>query len=176
VIQNYVEQLQPLMVGQSEEMEALRTELAMVREQAHEDVAQMRGEVERMRARLADAQRVDSAALIAQEAQRQDLDGLRRALTERQRELREADESRHGLEDALEDAHREVDNLRRELTRLRGGPSSALPTDSREPPAATDPTSATAPAAAVDPAGARGAKSSGILKNLFRGSVAGTPS
>jgi hypothetical protein len=135
----------------------------------------MRAEVERMRARLADAQRVDSAALIAQEAQRQDLDGLRRALTERQRELREADESRHNLEDALEDAHREVDNLRRELARLRGGPSSTLPPESREPPLGADATGAATPASATEAAGQRGAKSPGILKNLFRGSVAGTP-
>jgi hypothetical protein len=119
--------------------------------------------MERMRRRVAEAPATDASSLLAQEAQRQDLAGLRRALGERQRELREADESRHALEDSLEDAHREVDNLRRELARLRGSPGAPPP----EPP----PPAPTTPGASPGGAEGRG-KGNSRLKNLFRGGVA----
>jgi hypothetical protein len=118
-----------------------------------------------LRHALAGAQQVDSTSVLAQEAQRQDLAGLRRALTERQRELREADDARHTLEDTLEDAHREIDNLRRELTRLRGGngaPNGAPATGAK--PAATEPT----PGGESEPP-----KPGSRLRNIFRGGLPG---
>jgi septal ring factor EnvC (AmiA/AmiB activator) len=154
-----------MLQGRGDELEALRTELTMVRDQASRDVTHMRAEVERLRHALAGAQQVDSTSVLAQEAQRQDLAGLRRALGERQRELREADEARHTLEDSLEDAHREIDNLRRELTRMRGGngalsggePAGAKPTGSEPPPGGeSEPT-----------------KPGSRLRNIFRGGLPG---
>jgi chromosome segregation ATPase len=154
-----------MLAGRGDELDALRTELAMVREQAGRDVTHMRGEVERLRRALADAQQVDSTSVLAQEAQRQDLAGLRRALSERQRELREADEARHTLEDSLEDAHREIDNLRRELTRMRGG-NGAL---SGGEPAGTKAAGAEPP-----PGGeSEPTKPGSRLRNIFRGGLPG---
>ena len=90
--------------------------------------------------------------------------GLRRALGERQRELREADEARHGLEDSLEDAHREIDNLRRELGRLRGGNGAP----------GSDAASAKAGAAERPPGGeSEPTKPGSRLRNIFRGGLPG---
>jgi hypothetical protein len=108
---------------------------------------------------------MDNTSVLAQEAQRQDLAGLRRALTERQRELREADEARHTLEDTLEDAHREIDNLRRELTRLRGSNGTV-----------SSPEPSPAKAAGSEPAtggGPEPGKSGSRLRNIFRGGLPG---
>ena len=49
---------------------------------------------------------------------RQDLLASQASLEERQRELQEAEEARHLLEDSLEDANTEMDALRRELDKL----------------------------------------------------------
>jgi chromosome segregation ATPase len=46
---------------------------------------------------------------------RQQIEALESSLAERQRELGEAESSRHMLEDSLEDANRQLDELRREL-------------------------------------------------------------
>lgn len=115
VMERYASTIQAIqgMTSENEQVVSLQTELEMVREQANKDVERMRkdlAEARRQAARLSDQQ--NSVEL---EMQRQDLESAQAALRERQRELDRADETRQSLEDALEDAHHELEGLRRQL-------------------------------------------------------------
>lgn len=100
---------------QSEEskLQALRTELEMVREQAAQDVEQMRQQLNSAGAQHQAEGGPDD--VLSSEAQRQQLLSLQTALAERQRELTRAEASRQVLEDQLEDANGEIERLRQEL-------------------------------------------------------------
>jgi CRP-like cAMP-binding protein len=100
--------------GPESELAALRAELELVREQAAAEAAEMReklaiAETEKLRLHQADEREV-----ISHEAMRQRIETLEVSLGERQRELAAAEDSRHMLEDALEDANSQLDKARLE--------------------------------------------------------------
>lgn len=86
----------------SRELEELRAQLAAVQlelEQSREDSS-------------------ESFTAAELESMRQEMLDLKQSLEERQNALLEAEETRHTLEDAVEDANAEVDKLRREMDQL----------------------------------------------------------
>jgi CRP-like cAMP-binding protein/chromosome segregation ATPase len=128
VMEQYVDQIRGTQSGDEDgsEVEALRAELEMVREQAIQDVAHMREQLalaETEKRRLHDA---DGREAISFESMRQRIDELEASLSERQRELTQADESRHVLEDELEDANRNIDTFSRDLEKARVDTEEAL--------------------------------------------------
>ncbi len=112
VMEKHIDQIRTVQ-SSAEDVEALNKELAMVRAQADNDVAQLRDELDSLRAQLAAQQRERGEAPLAEEAMRQEAASLREALAERQRELATADLARQRVEDQLEDAAREIERLRR---------------------------------------------------------------
>ena len=99
------------------ELEALRTELAMVREQAARDAAHMREQLAAAEMQKLRMHQADEREAISHEAMRQRIESLEASLAERQRDLQAAEEARHMLEDALEDANRHLDGARLEHDR-----------------------------------------------------------
>jgi chromosome segregation ATPase len=107
VMEEYVEQIQAAQeAGEGEDAAALRMELAMVRQQAAEEVARLK-------------QDAGGGAALDQEALRQQLATLEQNLQERQRELEEAAEHRLMVEESLEDANRQIDELRRTMDQAK---------------------------------------------------------
>ena len=121
VIAAYVDQVRSGQPGEGEskEVATLRAELEMVREQAVRDLAQMREQLAAAETRKRRLQQADDREAISHEAMRQRIEALEASLGERQRELTEAEEARHMLEDGLEDANRQLDGVRRELERAQ---------------------------------------------------------
>lgn len=117
VMETYVEQIKNVQ-GDPDELQALRSELEMVREQAVKDVAQMRERLSATEQELRQLRDEDGREALEVESMRQQLTELGDSLAERQRDLASAEEARQLLEDSLEDANTEVDTLRRELDKL----------------------------------------------------------
>lgn len=116
VMEEYVEQIDANKLARGDdEISALQLELAMVREQAVKDVAAMREELARNATALTRLQTSGGEEVVAHEAMRQEIGELRKSLQERQRELSGEEQARQMLEDALEDANAEIDDLRRKL-------------------------------------------------------------
>jgi len=117
VLEEYVDQIRAAQSGDGDASEtaALRSELEMVREQAIRDVAQMREKLAAAETQNRRLQQADGREAISHEAMRQRIEGLESSLSERQRELADATDTRHVLEDSLEDVNRRIDDLRREL-------------------------------------------------------------
>ncbi len=146
VIETYVEQIQDVQAfGADEQVAALRTELDMVRRQAHEDLEQMRTQLYEAESRLTGADSRDVDYVADQQAFRQEMVSLQQALNEKDHLLRLSQNQCRSLEDAIEDRDKEVDQLKRKLElllRKTGGldePSSRLgsrsASDSRREPA-----------------------------------------
>lgn len=146
VIETYVEQIQDVQAfGADEQVAALRTELDMVRRQAHEDLEQMRTQLYEAESRLTGADSRDVDYVADQQAFRQEMVSLQQALNEKDHLLRLSQNQCRSLEDAIEDRDKEVDQLKRKLElllRKTGGmeePSSRLGSrslsDSRREPA-----------------------------------------
>jgi len=125
VIEEHVEQIRAAQsnshtdVTDASEVAALRAELEMVREQAIRDVAEVRAQFAAADTQKRRMQQADEREAISHEAMRQRIEALESSLAERQRLLAEADESRHMLEDSMEDANQKVDNLSRELEKAQ---------------------------------------------------------
>lgn len=121
VLEEYVDQIRAAQSddGDVSEVAALRAELEMVREQAIRDVAHMREKLATAETQKRRLQQADGREAISHEAMRQRIEELESSLAERQRELSGADESRHMLEDALEDANRQLDAVRRDLEKAQ---------------------------------------------------------
>ncbi|MGB5611117.1 MAG: hypothetical protein WBM67_00550, partial [Sedimenticolaceae bacterium] len=117
VIAEYVDQIREAQTDGDggSDVAALRAELDMVRDQAIRDVAHMREQLASAETRKRRLQQADGREAISQEVMRQQIEALESSLAERQRELGEAEGSRHMLEDSLEDANRQLDEVRREL-------------------------------------------------------------
>jgi chromosome segregation ATPase len=119
VVEEYVEQIDANQLDQGDdEVSALQLELTMVREQAVKDVAAMREELARNATALTRLQASGGEEVVAHEAMRQEIGELQKSLQERQRELNGEEQARQMLEDALEDANTEIDDLRRKLDAL----------------------------------------------------------
>jgi predicted RNase H-like nuclease (RuvC/YqgF family) len=105
-MEEYVEQIQAAQdAGGEGDVEALRMELATVRQQAAAELAHMKQALEQ----------AAGGGALDHEAQRQELATIQQNLAERQRELQEATEHRLELEESLEDANRQIDELRRRM-------------------------------------------------------------
>ncbi len=112
-MEQYVHQIQAAReAGQDETAEALRTELALVREQAETDLAGMRDELEGLRTELEEKRLAESADASENQALKQEIENLQAEL-ERQRQ--ETDEARSGQHRLLED----VELQRGEISRLK---------------------------------------------------------
>jgi len=130
VLEEYVDQIRAAQAGDEDASEtaALRAELEMVREQAIRDVAQMREKLAAAETQNRRLQQADGREAISHEAMRQRIEGLESSLSERQRELADAADARHMLEDSLEDVNRRIDDLRRELERAQAEAAEAVST------------------------------------------------
>jgi CRP-like cAMP-binding protein/chromosome segregation ATPase len=127
VLEEYVEQIRSAQSedGEVSELNALRAELEMVREQAIRDAAQMREQLAAAETQKRRLQQADGREAISHEAMRQRIEELESSLAERQRLLADADESRHMLEDAMEDVNQKFDDLSRELEKARADAEAA---------------------------------------------------
>ena len=127
VLEEYVEQIKGGGADSDvSEIDALRTELEMVREQAIRDVAQMREQLAAAETQKRRLQQADGREAISHEAMRQKIDALETSLSERQRDLGQAEESNHMLEDELEDANRKLDELQREVDKAQAEVEEAM--------------------------------------------------
>jgi CRP-like cAMP-binding protein/DNA repair exonuclease SbcCD ATPase subunit len=97
------------------EARALRTELEMVRKTAEAELAQMRNQLAAADAtdRQQGSRDVDTVATV--QALRQEIDSIRRALSDKEQTLRVSQSQCRSLEDAIEDRDKENDQLRRKL-------------------------------------------------------------
>jgi CRP-like cAMP-binding protein/chromosome segregation ATPase len=119
VIETYVEQIQDVQsLGADEQVAALRTELDMVRRQAHEDLERMRMQLSEAESRLTDSDSRDVDVVAAQQAIRQEMVSMQQALNEKDHLLRLSQNQCRSLEDAIEDRDKEVDQLKRKLELL----------------------------------------------------------
>jgi chromosome segregation ATPase len=119
VIETYVEQIQDVQsFGTDEQLMALRTELDMVRRQAHDDLEQMRQQLQEAESRLNGASGRDVDSVADQQAIRQEMVSLQQALNEKDHLLRLSQNQCRSLEDAVEDRDKEVDQLKRKLELL----------------------------------------------------------
>ena len=129
VIEEYVDQIRAAQSGGDDapsEIAALRAELEMVREQAIRDVAQMREQLAAAETQKRRLQQADGREAISHEAMRQKIEELESSLSERQRDLIQAGDSRHMLEDQLEDANRKLDEVRREMEKAQAEADEAV--------------------------------------------------
>ena len=128
VLKEYVDQIQAAQSTDDDvaEVSALRAELEMVREQAIRDVARMREQLAAAETQKRRMQQADGREAISHEAMRQRIEELESSLAERQRLLGEADESRHMIEDSMEDVNQKLDDLSRELEKAQTEAGEAL--------------------------------------------------
>lgn len=113
VLEEYVDQIRAAQGDGDDdpgEVAALRAELEMVREQAIRDVAHMREQLANAETQRRRLQQADGREAISHESMRQKIDALEAALSERQREISIAEQTRQELEDRLEDANRQLDD------------------------------------------------------------------
>ncbi|MEW8259247.1 MAG: hypothetical protein AB2720_10720, partial [Candidatus Thiodiazotropha taylori] len=139
VIETYVEQIQDVQsFGVDEQVNALRTELDMVRRQAAEDLEHMRHELEHAKSKQSLSSNRDVDEVAALQASRQEMLSLQQSLNEKDHLLRLSQSQCRSLEDSVEDRDKEVDQLKRKLElllRKTGGLDTAT-SPARETPEA----------------------------------------
>ncbi|MEW8584460.1 MAG: hypothetical protein AB2531_01750, partial [Candidatus Thiodiazotropha sp.] len=119
VIETYVEQIQDVQsFGTDEQINALRTELDMVRRQAAADLEHMRSELQAAKSRLTSAESRDVDEVAALQASRQEMVSMQQSLHEKDHLLKMSQSQCRSLEDAIEDRDKEVDQLKRKLELL----------------------------------------------------------
>ena len=119
VIETHVVKLQDgNVMDANAEVQALRTELEMVRKNAAEDLSRLRSQltIADSKGKQQDARDVDTVATV--QALRQENDSMQRAMTDKDQSLRVSQSQCRSLEDAIEDRDREIDHLRRKLESL----------------------------------------------------------
>ena len=128
VIEEYVSQFEQAKREHdgAAEIDALRAELTMVREQAVRDVAEMREQLQRAQQQARRLSEAGGRELVSQEAMRQQIETLEASLGERQREISDAQAAHNMLEDELEDAHRQLDQALRELEKAQADADEAI--------------------------------------------------
>ncbi len=142
VMEEYAAQIQQAQEGiEGEDMEALRLELDLVRQQAEADVKQanqklqdaeaklealtaaekqdevavLRLELQELQSRLRDATQGKSTEMAENEGLRQEVSGLEQAVEERQRQIDSMTKDLRRLEEKIEDSNSEVDRLKQAL-------------------------------------------------------------
>lgn len=119
VIETYVTQLQNITVMDSnDELEALRSELEMVRNQAAEELEKARNQLSASEGMVKRQGDRDMDTVTSLQALRQEIDSNQRALNEKDQLLRKSQSQCRNLEDAIEDRDKEIDHLRRRLESL----------------------------------------------------------
>ncbi|MCG7880830.1 MAG: hypothetical protein JAY75_08115 [Candidatus Thiodiazotropha taylori] len=119
VIETYVEQIQDVQsFGVDEQVNALRTELDMVRRQAAADLEHMRTELHAAKSRLGTSENRDVDEVAALQASRQEMVSMQQSLNEKDHLLKMSQSQCRSLEDAIEDRDKEVDQLKRKLELL----------------------------------------------------------
>jgi chromosome segregation ATPase len=128
VIEDYVSQFEQAKREHdgAAEIDALKAELEMVREQAVRDVADMREQLQRAQQQARRLSEAGGRELVSQEAMRQQIETLEASLGERQREISDAQAAQNMLEDEIEDAHRQLDQARRELEKAQADADEAM--------------------------------------------------
>ncbi|MEJ1400203.1 MAG: SUMF1/EgtB/PvdO family nonheme iron enzyme [Candidatus Sedimenticola sp. (ex Thyasira tokunagai)] len=143
IMQQYAEQIEAAQQGGgAEEVTALQAELELVREQAEEDMAQLRQalesaeeelaakpaeleggssddqvvmlqlELEEARAKIRESELTGSVEATESEAVRQEMDSLQSSLDERRRELEKSRKDSLLLEERIEEGNSEIDRLK----------------------------------------------------------------
>ncbi len=135
VMEEYVEQIQTVQsLGANDEVDALRTELNMVRSRASEDLEQMRHALDAAERRSKRQSGRDMNEVAALQATRQELDSIKKALREKEQTLRMSQRQCRTLEDSIEDRDGEVDRLGRKLeVLLRQAGGNSRMADESEP-------------------------------------------
>ncbi|MEL0584903.1 MAG: cyclic nucleotide-binding domain-containing protein [Candidatus Thiodiazotropha sp. (ex. Lucinoma kazani)] len=119
VIETYVEQIQDVQsFGVDEQVNAIRTELDMVRRQAAQDLEHMRTELSAAKSRLEATSDRDVDEVAALQASRQEMVSMQQSVSEKDHLLRMSQSQCRSLEDAIEDRDKEVDQLKRKLELL----------------------------------------------------------
>jgi CRP-like cAMP-binding protein/DNA repair exonuclease SbcCD ATPase subunit len=101
------------------QVQALQAELGAARTQAARELAELRDRLQRAEQQSRRHSEADEHEVVSQEVMRQQIESLEVSLSERQREVNDAQASQSMLEDELEDAHRQVDEIRRELQKAK---------------------------------------------------------
>jgi len=113
-LQQYEAQIQTVEAAVNvEEVEALRKELAMVKRQSQYDLQVFQEQLNNLEEQS--QQSIDSDNVIEIEALRQQHDVIARTLSDRESELQASQQTCQLLEDELEDAHKQIDEMRRQL-------------------------------------------------------------
>lgn len=113
VMQQYVDQIQTIDAAiDPQEHESLRQELEIVKEQSRKDLRDLQDQLDK---ELKQTKGIDSNNVIEIEALRQEHGVIIRSLSDRESELQTSQQTCQLLEDELEDAHTEIDELRRQL-------------------------------------------------------------
>ncbi|MGD2117929.1 MAG: hypothetical protein PVG66_06205 [Chromatiales bacterium] len=116
VMQQYVEQIKSAEnLADNAEVHSLQKELSMVREQAARDVEHMRAELEKLQQEAAENAKHNDDGAVELEVLRQETESLTVSLADRQSELQNSQQTCQLLEDELEDAHADIDEMRRKL-------------------------------------------------------------
>lgn len=111
VVERYVEQIREAQVAE-EKVASVQDEISLIKQQSEQEISELREKLAQVENTLDSP---DDQNSLEREALRQDYSNLQAMLEERQKELKQSDESRQLIEDELEDAHKEIDELRRKL-------------------------------------------------------------
>lgn len=113
-LQQYEAQIQTVdAAANAEEVEALRKELAMLKQQSQYDLQALQEQLSNVEEQS--QQSIDSDNVIEIEALRQQHDVIAHTLSDRESELQASQQTCQLLEDELEDAHKQIDEMRRQL-------------------------------------------------------------
>ena len=113
-LQQYEAQIQTVeAAANTEELEALREELAKVKQQSQQDLQALQDQLNSAEDKTQHS--IDSDNVIEIEALRQEHDVIARTLSDRESELQASQQTCQLLEDELEDAHKQIDEMRRQL-------------------------------------------------------------
>jgi len=121
-----VEELRAVMEAYVEQIRSAR-DIQLAQEEDERELHGLHAQIETLRSELRQArERLSSSPDPADvEAMRQDLHDVQQSLKERQAAVAQAEETRHQLEDSLEDNHAELDRLRIQLEQVSQEVSSA---------------------------------------------------
>jgi ElaB/YqjD/DUF883 family membrane-anchored ribosome-binding protein len=119
--QQYADQIATIDTGVDQnEFDSLQKELEMLREQSKKDLRDLKDLQHQLDEQTIKAQTkgVDSDNVVEIEMLRQEHDTITRSLADRQSELHNSQQTCQLLEDELEDAQTEIDEMRRQLEQL----------------------------------------------------------
>lgn len=114
MLQSYEERLESIDDGiNAETFESLKQELETLREKSRKELQELQDQLDEQSEQVSSS--VDSEIVLEVEVLRQERDVLKSSLADRQSELQSSQQTCQLLEDELEDAHAEIDEMRRQL-------------------------------------------------------------